>query len=77
MAITANTVYVVSYHTNVGNYAFDEPYFAAGGVDNAPLHALQDGVSGGNGVYIYGASLFPFQTYNSTNYWVDVVFVPQ
>ena len=74
--ITANTVYVVSYHTTVGNYAFDEPYFAAGGVDSVPLHALQDGVSGGNGVYIYGASLFPNQTWNSSNYWVDIVFVP-
>ena len=40
-----------------------------------PLHALQDGVSGGDGVYRYGtASGFPSSTFNSTNYWVDVVF---
>ena len=39
------------------------------------LHALQDGVSGGNGVYVYTASsAFPTQTFSSTNYWVDVVF---
>ena len=31
------------------------------GVDTPPLHALQDGVSGGNGVYLYGAGGFPDQ----------------
>ena len=36
---------------------------------------LADGVSGGNGVYRYGtASVFPNNTFNSENYWVDVVF---
>ena len=45
------------------------------GVDNPPLHALANGVSGGNGVYRYGASsAFPNQTFNTTGYWVDVVF---
>ncbi len=44
-------------------------------MDNAPLHALANGVSGGNGVYSYGTgSAFPNQTFNSSNYWVDVVF---
>ncbi len=74
VAITANTVYVASYHTNVGHYAFNSNYFAAAGVDRPPLHALRNGVSGGNGVYVYGASAFPSSTYNSNNYWVDVVF---
>ena len=38
-------------------------------------HALANGVSGGNGVYAYGTtSAFPNQTYDSANYWVDVVF---
>ena len=32
-------------------------------------------VDGGNGVYAYGGStLFPSNSYRSTNYWVDVVF---
>ena len=31
-------------------------------------------VSGGNGVYHYGASGFPDSTFNATNYWVDAVF---
>lgn len=77
VAISANTVYVASYHTNVGHYSADEGYFATAGVDNAPLHALASGVSGGNGVYAYGASsAFPNQTWNTFNYWVDVVFQP-
>jgi hypothetical protein len=76
VAITANTTYVVSYHTNVGNYAYSSGYFAAAGIDKAPLHALSNSVGGGNGVFRYGATAFPNSTYNSTNYWVDVVFVP-
>ena len=75
VAITAGTVYVASYFAPAGHYAGDGGYFAAAGVDNGLLHALRDGVSGGNGVYRYGASSgFPTSTYNSTNYWVDVVF---
>ncbi|HUL97991.1 MAG TPA: N,N-dimethylformamidase beta subunit family domain-containing protein [Mycobacterium sp.] len=74
VAISAGTVYVASYHTNVGHYAGDNNYFATAGVDNPPLHALRNGVSGGNGVYVYGASAFPTSTYQSSNYWVDVLF---
>jgi hypothetical protein len=75
VSITANTVYVASYYANVGHYADDQNYFANNGVDNSPLHALQNGVSGFNGVYSYGsASSFPTQSFNSSNYWVDVVF---
>lgn len=75
VAISANTTYVASYHTNVGHYSDDQNYFAAGGVDAAPLHVPADGVSGFNGVYSYGAaSSFPNKGWKSSNYWVDVVF---
>ena len=75
VAITANTVYVASYHTNVGHYADDPNYFASSGVDNAPLHALADGASGFDGVYAYGStSVFPTNGWQASNYWVDVVF---
>jgi hypothetical protein len=78
VAIAANTVYVVSYHSSVGRYAYTHNTFATAGVDNGPLHALQAGISGGNGVYRYGTSVvFPSSSYNSSNYWVDVVFVAQ
>jgi len=74
VAITANTTYVASYHTNVGRYSADPAYFAGSGFDNPPLRALADGENGGNGVYLYGAGGFPNQTWNANNYWVDVVF---
>ncbi|HEV8561589.1 MAG TPA: DUF4082 domain-containing protein, partial [Actinophytocola sp.] len=75
VAVTAGTVYVASYLAPAGHYAADNAYFATAGVDNAPLHALQDGVSAGNGVYAYGStSTFPTNTWQSSNYWVDVVF---
>ena len=113
VAITANTVYVVSYHAKVGRYAYTHNTFANAGVDNGPLQAvdaavrfsgrsvvlekvvmdnvaatatlkngrlvldpLKAGVSGGNGVYRYGSGVvFPNSSFNSSNYWVDVVFV--
>ena len=74
VAINANTTYVASYHTTVGHYSADQGFFAAGGITNSPLQALSNGAAGGNGVYAYGSSSFPGNTYNSTNYWVDVVF---
>ena len=77
VAIASNTIYVVSYHANNGHYSADVNYFQGKGMDNPPLHALANGVSGGNGVYRYGAgSLFPNQTWNAANYWVDVMFQP-
>ena len=75
VAISANTTYIVSYYAPVGRYAADADAFATQGVDNAPLHALANGVDGANGVYRYGTGGgFPANTYQSTNYWVDVVF---
>jgi hypothetical protein len=76
VAITANTVYVASYHVNAGHWSADWNYFATSGVDHAPLHAPANG-SGGvpNGRFAYGSSsAFPTNTYQSANYWVDVVF---
>ena len=49
-------------------------YFAAQGTDRPPLHAPASGTVGGNGVYCYGATAFPTDSFNATNYWVDVVF---
>ncbi len=74
VAIRTNTTYVVSYHTEVGRYSADMDYFTGSGYDKSPLRALASGEDGGNGVYLYGAGGFPNQTWNATNYWVDVVF---
>jgi len=74
IAITAGTTYVVTYFAPAGHYSADVGYFANSGVDRPPLHALGDGVSGPNGVYRYGSGgVFPTGTWQSTNYWVDVV----
>jgi methionine-rich copper-binding protein CopC len=73
--VTANTVYTVSYHTNTGYYSSTSNYFSGKGADYQSLHALQDGVSGSNGVYKYGTtSAFPTSSYNGGNYWVDVLW---
>ncbi len=74
--IAANTTYVASYFAPAGNYAADSGYFASTGVDKPPLHLLKNGTAGGNGTYAYAsAPTFPGSTYNSTNYWVEPLFV--
>src|SRR5262249_47370290 len=74
VAVTANTVYVASYHLNNGHYGFASNYFGSSGVDNGPLHALANGTSA-NGVYRYtSTSADPNQTYNSANSGVALVY---
>ena len=69
VAITAGTTYVVSYHTNTGHYAATTNGLSSA-VTNGPLTALASG-----GVYAYGsANAFPSNTFNASNYWVDVVY---
>jgi uncharacterized protein YjdB len=76
VAITAGTAYVASYHTNVGHYADDQNFFAVA-LDRPPLHAPANAASAYNGMYAYGSSsTFPSGAWNSSNYWVDVVFSP-
>jgi hypothetical protein len=75
VTIAANTTYVASYFAPAGHYALNGAYFASSGADNGPLHALASGVDGSNGVYAYSStSAFPTQSFNTSNYWVDVVF---
>ncbi|MET7243341.1 DUF4082 domain-containing protein [Methylobacterium sp. EM32] len=72
VALTAGATYTASYHTNTGHYSTTTNGFA-NAVTNGPLTAP----ASGNGVYAYGtSSLFPTNTYQNTNYWVDVVFNP-
>jgi hypothetical protein len=67
--VTAGTTYVASYHTEAGHYAVTLQGLASA-VTNGPLTALAAG-----GVYAYGSgNTFPSDTYNSANYWVDVVY---
>jgi hypothetical protein len=75
--VKANTTYVASYFTPTGHYAADGAFFATTGVDNPPVHALENGVDGSNGVFTYGASSsYPNGSFNATNYWVDLIYAP-
>jgi hypothetical protein len=75
VAITANTVYVASYHATIGHYSDTNNYFSTSGVDHAPLHALANTSGNHDGPFCYGSgSCFPNSTYSSSNYWVDVAF---
>src|SRR6185295_13317141 len=75
IAITANTTYVISYLAPNGHYSNQDNYFTAAGLDTPPLHALQDGIDGANGVYAYSSTnVFPTQTYASAAYFVDPIF---
>ena len=71
IAITANTTYVVSYHSPAGRFARTPWYFQTAPHGTGALTAP----SGDNGVYKYGAtSAFPDESWQSTNYWVDAEF---
>jgi hypothetical protein len=71
--VTANTTYVASYHTASGFYSATNNGLASA-TSRGPLTALSNGAAGGNGVYRYGGGGFPTQSFQATNYWVDVVF---
>ena len=74
LAINANTTYVVSLFSPSGHYSATDPYFTSA-VVNGPLRALANGEDGPNGLYRYSStSVFPNSSFNSSNYFVDVVF---
>jgi hypothetical protein len=74
VSITANTPYVVSYHTTVGHYAYNAGFFTDPLV-SYPLTAVADTATGHNGLFLLSNNVgFPTSTYNSNNYWVDVIF---
>src|SRR6266511_1525300 len=68
--IEPGQTYVVSYHSETGTYAAVNAFFANCAVTSGPLTAPADD----NGVYVYGATAFPAQTYEGCNYFADVVF---
>ena len=74
IAITAGTPYVASCFFQSQHFSSDSGYFAGQGHDQPPLHALADGVAGPNGVWHDSTSAFPTDTYDSPNFWIDVVF---
>jgi hypothetical protein len=73
VAITKDTTYVASYFSPGGYFPLDQGYFAQEH-DGGMLKAPASGAVGGNGVFRYGPSAFPTESFNATNYWVDAAF---
>ena len=77
VAISANTTYIASYFAPVGHYSASANFFSNSGLDDPPIHLLQSGIDGPNGIYSYSSvSTFPISTFNAANYWVDVSYIP-
>ncbi|MDC9835936.1 DUF4082 domain-containing protein [Rhizobium binxianense] len=66
--VAAGTTYVASYSTT-GSYVATPNYFTS-----AHTHGSLTALAGSNGVYAVGSSVFPTSSYQSSNYWVDVVY---
>lgn len=80
VAITANTIYTASMFAANGVYPYTSNYFSSD-VVNFPLTAPEDGSApdglgwDGQGVFnTSNTSTYPFDSFNATNYWVDVAF---
>jgi hypothetical protein len=75
ISISPKTTYIAAYYTSNGRYAGDSNGLT-NGYGAGPLYAQATGGNlGGNGVYTYSTG-FPNQTYQNSNYWVDVLFQP-
>ncbi len=76
VTINPNTTYVAAYLAPKGHYSDTPLAFSSAGVSNPPLQALANIISP-DGVFSHSVtSTFPTGTFNATNYWVDVTFVP-
>jgi hypothetical protein len=72
VALTPGQKYVVSYLAPNGSYAYTPAFFAEPWINGVLTAAGPD-----NGLYLYGAGdSMPTNSWNSTNYFVDVVFTP-
>jgi hypothetical protein len=70
VAVSAGTVYVVSYYSPTGRFSYTTQYFTEPRT-SGPLTAP----AGANGRYRYGTGGgYPTGSWNSTNYFVDVLF---
>ncbi|GAB4101101.1 hypothetical protein GCM10028790_01190 [Micromonospora taraxaci] len=72
ITVAAGTTYVASYFAPNGHYASTSNFFSTLWT-NGPLSAPP---TTANGVYNYGRHAFPQSSYQSSNYWVDPLFVP-
>ena len=71
--VTAGTTYVAAYWAPNGNYSVTPNFFATAWTNS---DNTMTAINGANGVYRYGSDEFPSSSFNSTNYWVDPLFIP-
>lgn len=77
VAIDPQTTYIASYFAPNGGYSLTSGGFNGVGAGGTPVRALPNGEDGPNGVYRYaGNPAFPADSFGSSNYWVDVLFLP-
>jgi hypothetical protein len=78
--INAGTIYVASYYSSAGVYAATDNYFNNGDITHGPITFIDvtnDPLGQGNGVFEYnGSSIYPDNSFQASNYWVDVRFLP-
>ena len=72
--ISANQTYIAAYYVQSGQYT-DVYYGLTNGATQGPLTAPASAAVGGNGVYVY-ANALPTNTWEASNYFVDVAFTP-
>ena len=74
--IEANTTYIATYVAPNGRYMSSQGDFLSAKT-NGPITALASGTDGTNGVFRYqNDGNMPMESFDNTNYWVDVVFNP-
>ncbi|WP_204003155.1 DUF4082 domain-containing protein [Virgisporangium aurantiacum] len=71
--VTAGTTYIAAYWAPLGNYAVTSNFYATQWTNS---DATMTAFNGSNGVFKYGTDTFPTDSYGSTNYWVDPLFIP-
>lgn len=72
--IEAGVIYVASYYNSSGFYAATSQGLSEAVNNGNSLTILTNDGKGTGGVYTYNGPGFPTETYNATNYWVDVMF---
>ncbi|WP_157157455.1 DUF4082 domain-containing protein [Diaminobutyricimonas sp. LJ205] len=71
LALTPGERYIVSYYAPQGTYSATPDYFSTART-NGPLSAE----TAANGRFLYGTGGYPTESWNATNYFVDVLFQP-
>jgi len=77
VVVQPNQLYVASYSSPTGAFSANLNFFS-NSYTSSSITLPSSLQSSGNGVYTYKSpGSFPNQTYESANYWVDIVFSPQ